>query len=246
MSKINGLVKKIEQFERLSLFGNRRDFLKSVAQDYAGIADNTALQGSIDALRTKLLEWSKSSGERLEGIGNLMPKKVMGYYETLGALRNSDLGSGSLAQMNAIVSALAQMSFNDNGAWVQSVLPTLSQASKALTSKQNQLSAVVPPANPESNVAGPAPKAVSTSTLPSIPKDIQQRLSDLMMPAGLLAVPLKVDGALGPDTQKALNTYKKHFKLENASTNELYHHIRTLKSIVDTAKENQDYVANRQ
>lgn len=246
MSKINGLIKKIEQFERLSLFGNRRDFLKSFAQDYKDIADNTALQGSIDALRTKLLEWSKSSGERLEGIGNLMPKKVMGYYETLGTLRNSDLGTTSLAQIKAIVTALAQMSFNDNGAWVQSVLPTLSQTSKVTTSKQNELSAVVPPANPESNVAGPSPKTAPTSTLASIPKDIQQKLSDLMIPAGMLAVPLKVDGVLGTETQKALSAYKKHFNLGSASTNELYHHIRTLKSIEDTAKENQEYVANRQ
>lgn len=54
----------------------------------------------------------------------------------------------------------------------------------------------------------PAPK----SQLPKIPKDVQEMLSNITVIEGI-GMPIQIDGDLGPETQKALDGFRRKFNV---------------------------------
>ena len=65
------------------------------------------------------------------------------------------------------------------------------------------------------------PEQVITGTPPvqAIPTDTQDQLNDLLVPAGLLAVPLALDGKLGPKTQQAAQAFKAKYNMPATPAN---------------------------
>lgn len=76
---------------------------------------------------------------------------------------------------------------------------------------------------PEQVIVGNPPNASAPTTqvlpevveayYPPIPAETQEQLSDLLVPAGLLAVPLKQDGKIGGETRKAMQAFIDKFHL---------------------------------
>jgi hypothetical protein len=84
------------------------------------------------------------------------------------------------------------------------------------------------PASPisseESTVKVPEIK-ITPSKYPSISKDIQTKLNQILVPFGDM-LPIKEDGSLGPETQKALNIFKAKYNFENSSLPQLIQRVR--------------------
>lgn len=85
----------------------------------------------------------------------------------------------------------------------------------------------IPPIPP--NVEGrslpkEAPKAAPHAAFPFIPAKTQQMLSQLLAERGQF-IPLKIDQKLGPQTQKALDIFKKEYNAQNLSGAALYNEI---------------------
>jgi hypothetical protein len=56
----------------------------------------------------------------------------------------------------------------------------------------------------------PAPPATVAPTAPSVSKETQDQLNQILVPYGKI-LPIKVDGILGPETQKAISEFKKTY-----------------------------------
>jgi hypothetical protein len=67
---------------------------------------------------------------------------------------------------------------------------------------------------------------VTPSKYPSIPKDIQTKLNQILVPSGDIFPLTKIDGILGPETQKALDAFKTKYNFENLPLPQLIKRIR--------------------
>lgn len=100
--------------------------------------------------------------------------------------------------------------------------PQIQQAQQLAAALQGQAPAPAAAA-PQ---AAPAPAAAKPNAqLPTIPKDVQAKLSEMLSQDGHF-IPFKTDGVLGPTTQKALEVYKEKYNSPGLAGENLYNAIR--------------------
>jgi hypothetical protein len=87
----------------------------------------------------------------------------------------------------------------------------------------NQSNMPAPPEEPKTKA--PAKQIAQNKGYPSIPKEIQTKLNQILVPAGDI-LPIKEDGILGPETQKALNIYKNKYDFKNQSLAQLIQSVK--------------------
>lgn len=237
MSDFNGLMKKAELFERLSLTGDRKSFLKSLAQNYSGIVDTVALDSAIDGLSGKLMQLLQNGT-----LKDPVRLKVDQYHQLLNGLKGKG-DAQSLTQLSSIIKSLGPMLYSDANA--AGILSTLGRLSQEVEKKQQMLAEVNVPADQTNQQAGKmsVPETVVSGT-PTFSKELQAKLNRILVPMGLM-LPIKEDGLLGAETKKALSLYKNHFSLGNMGLVELSNHIKTYKDIDDQAQESKQYLANQ-
>src|SRR5271165_1319922 len=83
----------------------------------------------------------------------------------------------------------------------------------------------IPAPSQESIVKVPELQITPSKKYPSIPKDIQTKLNQILVPTGDI-FPLKEDGILGSETQKALNAFKTKYDFQNLTLPQLIQRIR--------------------
>lgn len=145
MSKHSSLVKQIEAFEKLAKFGNRSNFLESLAQD-------NQLVPAVKALYNSIINWVNTSGERQSDLPGKpeagLPAGMRQPVQNLIALMKSNsYDLDNLPSLNQTVKNLLNVSNLGNlgaaaqSAWMKSVFPQASYvqdlASAQLTNLKN-------------------------------------------------------------------------------------------------------------
>lgn len=166
--------------------------LNKLAQD-----PSAGLDAAIDATRTALEDFFQNGK-----MPDTARKSATQYYDMLAGLKNPD--ANGLKQLMEVVKSLGPLVSAAGGA--NAVVPALSKLYQAAQQKQEELASVPQPGQAApGQAAAPAAKG-----FPSIPTNVQNALSTLMTTLNI-GIPLpKVDGKLGPDTQQAINNYKKN------------------------------------
>lgn len=200
MKNLEALVKKIETFEKLAVYGDRRTFLKSLAQDAAQeqfdrVGPNSEPSQEISIIRqisAVLQDANVTDSSVLQPINNAM------------MFNKIDVG--------AIVDAAMRASKKMTGvadAAVSSKLFNLAQQLMRV-SYRGELSKVPHTPGGEDEVVQP----VSVTTIPQakkIDKEEQRALGKILTIEGI-GLPLDPDGILGPKTKAAIEAFKKKFK----------------------------------
>jgi hypothetical protein len=192
MKKTDSLLKKAEFFERLAVYGDRSNFLKSLAQlknpekgiSYPGdIADQQA--GAEKQLKS--LVWQAT-----QIFAQLNPENIPAPFNEIAGTKDWNAAIATLARVN-----LTPSNYNLTG---------LGPELKQLNSIREKMELLVGK-SPSSSSAptSEAPKAVD---YPSIETNKQEALSRIITIEGL-GLPLKIDGKMGPRTRAALDAFKK-------------------------------------
>lgn len=172
--------------------------LERLAQDNAGAS---MLGGAVNAVVQQLNQTFQQVR-----MPDSVRAKLTQLYTNLQNLSGAD-DAASLNQIRAIVKSIGPLVSNIGAA--NNVLPVLSHLDQVVQ-KQQQAQAPAP-GGAGAQQAGQPGAAVAAKGFPSIPTNVQQALSEIMVKENL-GVPLaKIDGKLGPETQRALNNYFKKF-----------------------------------
>ena len=135
MTKFNGLLSKIELFEKLSIHGNRSDFLSSLAQESTAV-DPQDLGTSINNVRSVIQNWIANNAERQADIagGQIkgLPPKLRNAYQVVRTANNFDIDSlpglyQALLNLSTVFN-LGEMGGDAKNAWLHNVFPVLGTA----------------------------------------------------------------------------------------------------------------------
>lgn len=200
MSKISALLKKVELFEKLAIYGNRKTLLESFAQD--------AISDSGDLFR-KALQLANNARQEVINSWLSLPNdaKSMGYYQEIRSMQPKN--TNELASMANSLNKIAKdlLGRRDDSAAITAGI-AINRAMGDLMShvaqlKQYQLD-LTPKEDAVSEIGSPAP----TSTQPVQPPKATQVVygGKVGAAAASIANTLKTLIAL-PDAQKA--TYQK-------------------------------------
>ncbi len=193
MTKYNDLVKRVEVFERLAVYGDRSTFLKSLAQ-------------SVDP---KVLDIVKQM-ESLLRAANVTDESVTAPILNATMFKKVDVGAISAA----CTKAMSQMTSLEHADKIGQ-LRNLQQQLRIVYKSPEQ-------SETEKAMAGPADitfKDDHITGYPTIDATQQSALGKIVMIEGLAFVdPKKMhDGKLGPETRKALDAFKKWVTAKNPS-----------------------------
>lgn len=147
MKELKSLLKKVEVFEKLALYGDRRSFLKSIAQmDPSAINTNENSNQVIQAindLNNSIQSWIKNSAERQSDLpGGMIAGLPQGMRTPAEVMRKATISDSNvssdmfnidtyskiyLAARNlAAVANLGDMGDNAKKAWMTNVFPKAS------------------------------------------------------------------------------------------------------------------------
>jgi hypothetical protein len=209
MSKYNALLKKIEVFEKLAVYGDRRSFLKAIAQ-----AGPTSYDGDI---ADQAKEDAKAAEAQKKTLLYQAQRLLQGAGAESSAIGNALLPlSGKPADMNAILSDI-------NNALMTGKLSPLSNEYKQLKAIYGQLQAMRPAA-PKDPGAGEPPMMMPADRITGyapISKQQQQAVFQFVLdekldqegkilPGGTID-PKFIDGRVGKQTRSALEAVKNYF-----------------------------------
>lgn len=198
MKKIDELLKRVEYFERLAVYGDRSSFLKSLAQNSTPV-------------------YPLSNEETNPGVAPYLPQpeqpeklddqKRRLLMQAQRLLQNA--GAKSDAVGNAII--FGKIDWNAIAREMMAIgVSPLSDEYKQLQTIKGQLFPAAP--------AGQAP-AQQPQGYPPIDKKQQEALS-YFVTMNRIGIPLSpIDGKLGPDTRRALEAAKKFLKDQGKAVN---------------------------
>ena len=135
MSKFSNLFDKIEVFEKLAVYGNRQDFLQSLARDYDAV-DNAELTATINAVRTAVQNYINTSADKQEDItgGQIrgLPPGLRDAFQVVRATNEFNLDTlpklyQALLNLSTVRN-LGNASDTARSAWLQTVFPVLGTA----------------------------------------------------------------------------------------------------------------------
>jgi hypothetical protein len=200
MKKLDDLLKKVEFFEKLAMYGNRGTFLKSLA--------NSDFTPELDALlsqaRGLLTKAGLGESPTAYLLGNIMLKKqptdLNKVIDELDKAKNTlppSLTNGVvMTQLGRVIANLSEYSKSHNSVNFEDL----------------------PPAEAPGAMAPQTPKLPSKSDDASwsglsIGPEIQKALNKLMFLAGTPNA-LEEDGKFGPKTKSVLDAFKKRYHIE--------------------------------
>jgi hypothetical protein len=190
MKRTDSLLKKAEVFEKLAVYGDRSNFLKSLSQGFSDPNAPTSFPGDVDAPAVD----EKASPEVAKILGFVA--RILEKYD----LPRKNVGDVSLFNRKPNMSGISQ---EINTALMTGGISPLTDDWKYLSYAQKKLFPTKP-----SDQSGPS--AAPAVEYPSIEKNKQEALSRITTIEGL-GLPLKIDGKLGPATRAALDAFKKKF-----------------------------------
>jgi hypothetical protein len=139
MSKFNQLFDKVEFYEKLSVFGNRSEFLHSIAKDYESVS-NEDLVATMNSVKNSIQNWINTSAEAQpdvpSGLIKGLPPGLRGPYQVVRATNTFDAETlpklyQALLQLST-VNNLGNMGGNAKSAWLNSVFPVLGTAMQTI------------------------------------------------------------------------------------------------------------------
>lgn len=211
MSKLRNLLNKISKFEKKSIMNDKEFFLKSLAQDKSKFVSDQTMSAAINSLSLAIDKWVSENGNKeptyfKDAINSIKNHKNISkfYIENLAQLKKDS------AILSAIAGALKWDDINDDLAkkWILNVMPLAANVSKLAKSQEDYLNSfpqVEEVVEKSNDVAQPTNK--KPEALPTIDKSLQEKLNTILVPTGKIN-PLKIDGILGPSTQKALDEFR--------------------------------------
>lgn len=200
-NKVDLLLQKANTYEKMALFGSRKNYLSAMAQA-AGA------------------QLSSTEKQQLEGVMNNLSANRPNATDLVNRLM-SHLNSPTV-DLNTLSGDLGQAANaipGDKSTEVQQALNLKGTIDQKLQSQQ--------PASQEGEggtIQMPADKITGYAP---VPKDVQEKLSEMMSIRGDY-IPFKVDGKLGPETKKALDIYQQKYNRGSKLPpgEELYNAIR--------------------
>lgn len=241
MSKNKKLIQNVDVFHKLALFGDRSSFLKSLAQDILVNFPHDTLSGLFSEIATRAnalaRDWEsadKASGPQANNLKDYArafeKASIPSYFSNRAALdeKVNDVKRWASIMASDLAKAPAQLSSQ-----VKSLQDALSRIEQNVAGFYRNV-AGLPYSGEPSKAPTDTATPVATQTdnkpaaqrYPNIPRDIQDLLNQILVPAGLI-VPIKTDGSLGPDTQKAIETFRKQYNVPgNFSLPEVFEVIR--------------------
>lgn len=220
------LLEKATNFEKMATVKPKKyDLSKSLVlankfdKKFAKIAQSTNIDGArkalvkalVDQWRVDPMKFPMSARETLSPI--MYPQKEFSYEEL------KDVAS-KLYQNLMNTKDKTTMSFAQN-----QLMQHIDNLDQLISNKPNIPAPTAPENNqPEETAATDKPVAPAANQFQSIPTDVQAKLNSEL--AGQIR-PLKLDGKLGPLTQKALDLYKAKKNLSALSLAEIIKKIQT-------------------
>lgn len=184
MKKYDSLLKRVEQFERLAVYSDRRTFLKAIAAQQIKLTP--LMKNNVLAIAGGLswVEGAKSIIDKLTDLANADQVDADELSNTLN-LANSKLPKDP----------------NKVDVYTQKIWDISKYIGNAIQQAQTPSASTTTPVAP----AAPASKAQVIS------REIQDQLNQILLPYEKIAIPIKTDGILGPETQKALDAFKQTY-----------------------------------
>jgi len=227
MSKNKKLIQNVDVFYKLALYSDRSSFLKSLAQTLPVAFPHDQLSALLNEISTRLASVSRA-WQNADRASTTEANSLLDYSKAFSRFAMPSYFSDKKSLDAAT---------HDIKRWASIVESILAKAPAEISSEVNPLREAL--SKLEQNIAGfyrnhaglaysgeptgESAPATSTNTekakpavskFPSIPREIQEMLNKILVPAGL-AVPFKVDGSLGPDTQKAIDVFRKAYNVPN-------------------------------
>lgn len=220
----------------MDLFDKAKKFEQSVnSGDKYSFSKSMALANKLDKKFNKTSQAQSSTEPARKSLVKLLtdqwtvdaanfPNEARKLYSSLrypqGELSFEDLANTATKIYQVLTKSKNQNTINFA---TKNLMPFIDSL-KAQSAKQPSIPAV----QQDSTVKVPELTITpSKSKYPSIPKDVQTKLNQILVPSGDI-FPLKEppDGILGPETQKALNAFKAKYNFENLSLQQLIQRIR--------------------
>lgn len=216
MKKNDVLFKKVDFFERLAIYGNRRSFLQALAQDSQTDYQNSYNNAATNIYNAKLklkqarnilqqnhvVSWLKYDFNDVNTTpSNIqeMKKQISNLFIMAKNLRNED--DRSVKQLSLEMASFLNTA-NSEIKKAEYSLPGIPQQTEnsSLTNEE-----IVMPAT---EIHGDKPIV----NFPKIDKDKQRALSKILTVKGL-GLPLEIDGVLGTETKKAIDLVRDKLEL---------------------------------
>lgn len=217
---MKNLLKQAILFEKFTYFSNRHNFLSSLAADYMFTKDQLSqdIKNLIEYTLTNVYKYKPTQEIHSQISGPLSDilRTPQDQQISLNLLLN--LAEKAKAQLSEVEQNKFKSSPNE-----QKLIDEAYQGANLLLNKLHQFqSAKSAPSNTEE--AEETTISIAPPSKPQyqlIPKDIQHALNILVNSN------LHPDGVLGPDTQKALNTFRQQYNVPgNFNNNEVFEVIR--------------------
>ena len=236
MTKVDKLLQKINVYEKLALFGNRKNFLTAIAQEVKIVFPPSNMSDALKSVEAKLqstvrlvteqLPQSRSDLSNLQialnTLGNLMQQAYVTSFSDLKAKARA-LGNqlmnvktstyqlskepelktelkSYLVQLSGEASSVYDLMLND---------PTVAKVMQTQTDNESPVAQHTVPSH--------------TTTTNTIPKDVQEKLSEMLSVRGDY-FPFQVGDSA--KAQKALDIFKKNYNSSQLSGESLYNEVR--------------------
>lgn len=246
MKKVNSLLKRAGLFEKMAVYGNREEFLRSLAEfPYDDLPPQkdlakanqafTQAQVSVDSALSSMQE-----GARLINTGSL-PSNA--YSQASGWTNRAENVPDLKAHINVLFQAAkdlyqaAMSQGNEDAAWKFSQMgPSLNEARRQISIFEQNIIPIpssTPQPTPVDYVSNtPAPTAPARPQYPRINVSDQKNVEQYTVSKGLVSPTglLEDDGILGPKTRKSIEIAKKHLGMERSSDQDLFRKLRELKA----------------
>lgn len=202
MKKYDSLLKRVEQFERLAVYGDRTTFLQAIAADTYGFIPRNLLTPDLKSKINGLISTLSAHNQ------NPLANKLTDFLRVRSSLDTALDTVDANALADVISQASSALPGDMNEPSKVSALE-LSQTVRQLVPQRKLTTWEDMKTKPDPVIELDSPAA--TKGYASIPKETQDQLNQILLPYEKIAVPLKVDGVLGPATQKALDAFKQTY-----------------------------------
>lgn len=199
VGKFEALVKKLPRVKALPASVQRTQ--RVAARFEEKLSKLGQAPSPVDAVLDNVINQLKQTFQTAQ-MKDPVRAKMTQLFDVLNTLKGKG-DAASLRQMRAVVKSLGPLV---SAAGATNVLAVLSQLD-SVAQKQEQALGQVPAPGEQAPASSQAPGG---KQFPAIPVNVQNALSSLMTNLAI-GIPLtKSDGKLGPETEQAINNYKKH------------------------------------
>lgn len=199
MKKIDtsALVKKVDLFEKLAVYGDRGSFLKALAQD-----SNT--DPKVKSIIQQIQALLRGANVTDDSITNPISNALIGNVVDVAAVASATMRAAT---------KLSGVGQADTSSKLFNLWKELMHVSTGLGNSSSEPGEEVPESIKRPEEAAPALQG-KTHGYPTIDKEEQRALGKILTIEGM-GLPLEADGAFGPKTKAALQAFKQKFHLSS-------------------------------